>query len=67
MRQFEEGDRVVIKGGPSSPVKAGEKGTVERFSYAGSNTVFIRTDRGPGFWLRVSDLELDDSPAGLGQ
>ena len=62
MNQFKIGDRVVYKGRPGSPVKAGEKGIVDWVSLTGSNTVRVLTDEGRVALLEGSDLELDDAP-----
>ena len=62
MNQFKIGDRVVYKGRPGSPVKAGEKGIVDWVSLTGPNTVRVLTEQGRVALLRACDLELDDSP-----
>ena len=49
MHQFEKGGRVVYKGGPGSPVEAGDKGIVEWVSTANPNRICVRTDQGRGF------------------
>ena len=62
MHQFKKGDRVVFKGSRGSLFRAGEKGTILRFSPADPNAVYVRTDRGLVFWFEPADLELDDAP-----
>lgn len=61
MDSFQIGDRVKIKHGTAwLPIPSGTKGIVTGHGTAGK--VYVKTERGTGYWINPEDLELDDAP-----